>query len=215
MILLIYMQPRKSLKVINLLQILSLATALLFAGCGKSTIDKVTANLTVLAFGDSLTKGYGVKDDESYPSILGRLLGCKMVNAGVSGEVTSDGLKRLPNELEAHNPDLVILCFGGNDMLQKKSMEEMKLNLESMVDLIKAKGCDLILIGVPRPSLGLKVPSVYKDLADKYDLPYDGTTLRTILSAASLTSDDFIHPNAKGYEQMAKSFLSLIRESEK
>ena len=191
-----------------------LITALLVSGCGKPKIESLSASSIVVAFGDSLTAGYGVTAEKSYPFILSGLLGCKVVNSGISGEVTSEGLERLEAVLEKHNPDLVILCFGGNDMLQGKSLKDMALNLEFMIKLMIARDCEILLIGVPRPTIALAVPRVYEELADTYDLPYDGTTLRSVLSTASLTGDDLIHPNNKGYQRMAEAFLSLIRESE-
>ncbi len=194
------------------LSVLIILTALL-SGCGSNPrIDRVTANSTVIAFGDSLTSGYGAKEQESYPSVLAALLGCRVINAGVPGEVTSEGLQRLPDLLKENNPDLIILCFGGNDMLQKQSRERTKSNLREMIQLIKESGSDILMIAVPQPGLLLTVPDLYKELADEYKLPLDSKTIKNILSQRSLKSDR-IHPNAQGYKIMAENFLKLIRES--
>ncbi|MEJ2415039.1 MAG: GDSL-type esterase/lipase family protein, partial [Sulfurimonas sp.] len=85
----------------------------------KQPLSKDT---TILAFGDSLTAGYGASKGQDYPAHLQRLSGIKVINAGISGEVSADGLKRLPELLQEYKPQLVILCHGGNDILRKKSM---------------------------------------------------------------------------------------------
>jgi lysophospholipase L1-like esterase len=195
------------------LTVLIVLTALL-SGCGSSPrIDRVTANSTVIAFGDSLTSGYGAKTNESYPSVLAELLGCRVINAGVPGEMTSEGLQRLPDVLKENDSDLVILCFGGNDMLQKQPRERTKANLREMITLIKESGSDIIMIAVPQPGLFLTAPDFYEELADEHGLPLDSKTIKNILSKRSLKSDS-IHPNAQGYKIMAESFLKLIKQSE-
>jgi acyl-CoA thioesterase-1 len=195
------------------LSALIVLTALL-SGCGSSPrVDRITADSTIVAFGDSLTSGVGAKANESYPSVLEELLGCSVINAGVPGEVTSEGLERLPHVLIANKPDLVILCFGGNDMLQKQPRERTKSNLREMIRLIKESRSDIIMVAVPQPGLLLTVPYFYEDMADDYRLPLDSKTIKKILSKRSLKSD-MIHPNAQGYKIMAESFLNLIRQSE-
>ena len=82
----------------------------------------------ILAFGDSLTYGTGAKPDQSYPAQLEGLIKRKIINAGVPGEISSKGLLRLPHLLESHQPDLVILCHGANDILRKMNLEITKSN---------------------------------------------------------------------------------------
>lgn len=185
----------------------------LLSGCGgQPKIEKLTGDSTVVAFGDSLTFGFGVERDESYPSVLAELLDCSVINAGISGETTSEGLRRLPVVLEKNQPDLVILCLGGNDMLQKQSKKKLKENLVEMIRLIKSANAEIIMVGVPEPGLLLRTPTLYGELADEYDLPFDAKTIGKVLSSSSLKSD-LAHPNEEGYRIMAQSFFSLIRES--
>jgi len=191
-----------------------IALVALLSGCGGSPrIDRVTTNSTVIAFGDSLTSGYGAKANESYPSVLTELLGCHVINAGVPGETTSEGLQRLPDVLKENNPDLVILCLGGNDMLQKQPRERTKANLREMIKLIRESGSDIIIIAVPQPGIFLTAPDFYEELADEHGLPLDSKTIKNTLSKRSLKSDS-IHPNAQGYKLIAENFLKLIRQSE-
>lgn len=143
---------------------LLILVALLNACDSKPSIGRLTGESTVVAFGDSLTSGFGVTKNESYPTVLADLLGCRVVNAGVSGEDTFAGLQRLPAVLKTNKPDLVILCMGGNDMLQKQSKEKMKANLKSMIQLIQNSEAAIIMIGVPEPGLLLKTPGLYGEL---------------------------------------------------
>jgi acyl-CoA thioesterase-1 len=91
---------------------------LLLTGCSDPKLSEIPRNATILAFGDSLTVGVGASYAESYPVVLTELSGRKVINAGVSGETTTQGLQRLPGLLEQHEPELVLLLEGGNDILR-------------------------------------------------------------------------------------------------
>jgi acyl-CoA thioesterase I len=110
----------------------------------------------VLAFGDSLTHGEGANAEAAYAAVLAALLACRVVNSGVSGEVTSEGLARLPGELARASPDLVILCLGGNDMLRGGSTDTMGGNLDAMITMIRSSGADAVLVAVPKPGLAMR-----------------------------------------------------------
>ncbi len=192
---------------------LLLITTLQLIGCGGGpTIKKLNSSSVIVAFGDSLTFGYGAGQDDSYPMVLAGLINCQVLNSGVPGEDSSAALRRLPGVLERESADLVILCSGGNDMLQKQSRQKMKANLEQMIQLIKGAGAEVLLIGVPEPGLRLKVPDLYEDLAQQHQLPYDGGTISEVLSSAALKSD-LVHPNEEGYKLMAEAFFALIQKS--
>ena len=168
----------------------------------------------VLAFGDSLTAGTSASSIESYPSVLADTIGCRVVNAGVPGEESSAALRRLPTVLQKERVDLVILCQGGNDMLLKQEDGVIRRNLDAMVSMAHDAGADVILIGVPRPGLRLKVPPFYQQIADKNGVPCDSETIAQVLSSPSLKSD-YAHPNAAGYRRLAESIAALIRESQR
>ena len=89
----------------------------LLAGCSDDLVSlrPLASDTTIVAFGDSLTFGTGAKRDQSYPAVLSELIQRRVVTSGVPGELSKDGLKRLPGVLEEHQPGLVILCHGGND----------------------------------------------------------------------------------------------------
>ncbi len=164
----------------------------------------------ILAFGDSLTYGTGVGDDNSYPAVLTRLSGRKVINSGIPGERSTQGLARLPKELDEYKPALLILCHGGNDMLRKQSMETMQANLEQMIQLAKGRGVQVILLGVPQPALfGLDSAKYYRLVADKMGIPLQESVIPEVLSDTRFKSDQ-VHPNAAGYEMMADAVYRLL-----
>ena len=182
------------------------------AGCGSGLrLHPVTPESVVLAFGDSLTSGVGAEEEASCPAVLAHLLGCRVVNGGVAGEVTREGLVRLPDLLQRHQPQMVILCFGGNDMLRKLNDEEIARNLREMVRVARQAGADVVLLGVPQPGLLLRAPPFYREIAEELDLVYEGAIVSRILSTPSQKSD-LIHPNASGYRHLAERLAEVIRK---
>lgn len=184
----------------------------LSAGCGRQPrIEGLSRNSVIVAFGDSLTSGAGANKGESYPAVLAEMLACQVINAGVSGEDTTAGLRRLPAVLDKQQPDLVILCHGGNDMLRKQDHDRTIANLSAMISMVQHMGADIILLAVPRPGLRLKPAPFYADLASKHGIPLNAKSLSEILSTRSLKSDR-IHPNADGYRQLATSLYAMIQK---
>jgi len=184
-------------------------------GCDSGpTIEPLARDAVILAFGDSLTHGTGAQKEQSYPSILSGLLERKVLNAGIPGEVSAAGRNRLSDELEKHNPDLVVLCHGGNDFLRRLDQEKTAENLRSMVELIQASGADVILLGVPKLGWGLAVPDFYSEMAKELKIPFEGEILVDLLGDNSMKSDT-IHPNATGYRLMAEAIHEVINKAQK
>jgi lysophospholipase L1-like esterase len=190
------------------------AAVLASAGCSRSQpeLPVLETNATVLAFGDSITRGSGAGVRESYPVVLGELIGRRVVNAGKAGELSRDGLKRLPGLLASYSPRLVILTHGGNDLLRLMDQRETEENLRQMILLVQRHGVSLVLVGVPAPGIMLSPPGLYKNLAEQFNLPYEDDMLSYIYRRTSLKSDP-IHPNARGYRKLAQSLAALLRES--
>lgn len=166
----------------------------------------------ILAFGDSLTFGTGATPAESYPAVLERLVGRRVVNSGVPGEVTGEGLSRLPEVLEKEKPALLILCHGGNDMLRRLDKQQTAGNLRAMIRLAQERGVSVVIISVPSPGLALSPPTFYRETAAEMKIPFDEKTLAMVLSDSSLKSD-YIHPNAAGYRRLAESVADFLKKS--
>ncbi len=186
----------------------------LLAACGprNPSLKPLAPEAVVLAFGDSLTYGVGAERETSYPAVLEKLIGRRVINAGVPGEVTSQGLQRLPDALDQHRPALILLCHGGNDLLRNKDDAQIAANLRAMIRLARKRGADVVLIGVPRPGLLLSPPKFYAEVAGEFSLPYESAILPDILSRGALKSDA-IHPNAEGYRKLAEAIAALLRKA--
>ncbi|MEZ5593295.1 MAG: arylesterase [Gammaproteobacteria bacterium] len=191
---------------------------ILNAACSDSKpppISPLHSDSIILSFGDSLTYGTGAATTQSYPAELSRLLdGVRVINAGVPGELSAQGRARLPELLEQHQPQLVILCHGGNDLLRRQDRNALQDNLRAMLQAIKQQGADAILIGVPQPSLTISVPDFYTAIADEFNIPYLGEILPDVLGDENLKSDP-IHPNAAGYRQVGfQAVADVIRQAQ-
>lgn len=164
----------------------------------------------ILAFGDSLT--YGIGAGKSYPEQLEERIGRRVINGGIPGELSAEGLRRLPSMLDAHRPALLLLCHGGNDILRNKPKEALRHNLEAMVSLARERNTDVILIAVPQFSL-LRLSShpVYEEIAENSHIPIENGILSHLLSDNRYKSDR-IHLNDAGYEKMAEAVEKVIRK---
>ena len=164
----------------------------------------------IVAFGDSITYGYRVDKNKNYPSQLSLLLQTDVINAGVNGEVTSEGLKRLPKVLEKYKPQILIICHGGNDIIRRKSLFKAKKNIKQMIKLAREKNIFVVLVGVPTIEvLTLSTAQIYYEIATELNVPLDDNSLEKILSDSYLKIDQ-IHPNEEGYKILANSLANLI-----
>jgi lysophospholipase L1-like esterase len=188
--------------------------AALLAACGERApqLPRLDPDAVVLAFGDSLTHGTGAAQSESYPAVLERLIGRKVVAAGVPGEVSEAGLARLPAALEQVQPALLILCHGGNDFLRKLPEAQPAANVRAMVKLARDKGVDVVLVGVPKLGLTGSPAAFYADIAQEFRIPYEGGALKAVLTDNALKSD-WVHPNAQGYARIAAALADLLKRA--
>ena len=197
-----------------MLRALALFAALLLGACGGSPkLEKLAPGDVVLAFGDSLTYGTGANPEtESYPAVLERAIGRKVVNAGVPGETSAQGLARLPAVLDEVHPRLLILCHGGNDFLQRLDEARAAQNIRAMIDTARARGIGVVLMATPKPGLPPSVPEFYAQIAKEMKIPFEDSAIRAIVLDNRLKSD-FVHPNAQGYAQMAAALEKILRKS--
>ena len=182
---------------------------------GKTPVfatETIQEKIVVLALGDSLTAGFGVDTEENFPSRLqvkidNAGLAYKVVNAGVSGDTTAGGVRRI-KWLMKHKPQIVILALGANDGLRGLSTNEMRSNLETMIRIAKEHGARVLLAGMKAlPNYGedyiLKFESVYPEIAKKYDLVYLPFLLEGVAGVREYTRPDGLHPTGSGYKIIA------------
>lgn len=187
----------------------------IIAGSSASCSDDVklpalATDATILAFGDSLTYGTGTSKNNAYPAVLERLLDRRVINAGKPGEISSEGLVRLPGLIERHRPDLIIICHGGNDILRKLDLSKTRNNIQQMIDLAKQNNSLIVLVGVPQFGLFLNTAPLYRELAEKNNIPISNDILGDIIGNHALKSDH-IHPNNKGYQILAEDITLLLQ----
>ncbi len=168
-----------------------------------------TATGPWVAFGDSLTEGYGAGAETSYPAQLSKRLGIPIQNLGVSGEKSAEGLNRLPR-VEGLTPRVVLICFGGNDVLQGVRREEMISNLSVMIDRLHSHGSFVVLIGVRGASIvGDRNASAFKQLAKEKKVLFVQDILDGVLGSPNLMSD-YVHPNEAGYAKIAERIENAL-----
>ena len=183
------------------------------AACSSEIrLPRLAGNAVIVAFGNSLTYGTGADAGESYPAVLEKMIGFRVVNAGVPGEVTEEGLARLPIVLEREKPVLVLLCHGGNDLLRRLDSQQTARNIRSMIRLSREKGAAVVLVAVPSLGLSLSPPPLYREIAKRLSVPLEAKALPAVLSDTSLKSD-YIHPNAAGYRRIAEAVAGLLKRS--
>ncbi|MCK4503513.1 MAG: arylesterase [Desulfuromonadales bacterium] len=186
---------------------------LLLVACDNSgnSLSFMRPNDVTLAFGDSLTVGVGTRPELSYPAQLSRLISRKVVNGGISGETSAEGASRLPALLDKVEPELLLICHGGNDILQKLDREQLRTNLRRMYEAANQRGVKVILIAVPQFGLSLKDVALYQELATELDIPLVSGILTGLLANSQYRSDD-IHLNDKGYRMLAEAIADLLAE---
>ena len=199
--------------------ILAILLTLIVPVNSLSKIDSSPNSIVIL--GDSLSAGYGVRIDKSWPSLLEKNiinngLTFEVINAGISGDTTSGGLYRLPKLLSRHEPQIVILELGGNDGLRGMSLKKVvRKNLRAMIEMVRVSGGIPVLVGVELPpNYGEMYTSNFKkifvDLASEYDLVLVNGSIKDMTERGLMQSDG-IHPNQDGHELIEQEvWLSLF-----
>ncbi len=181
-----------------------------------ATISTANETLpTIVAFGDSLTAGYGLSQEQSYTTLLQRKLEengyrYRVVNAGVSGDTSAGGARRIDWALQSGNVKFLILELGGNDGLRGLPVAEMKKNLEQIIQRAQAAGVVVIMAGMEAPpNFGAdytrEFRQAFRDLAKQYKTPFIPFVLEGVGGDPRLNQADGIHPNAEGEQIMTQT----------
>ena len=189
-----------------------IAVTLLLSACGDTDLRALNSGDVIVAFGDSLTAGKGVSEEFAYPAVLSELSGFEVINAGISGETTEEGLQRLPSVLDKENPALLILFEGGNDILQNQDLSKTKANLDQMIGMAKQRNIQVALVGVPRKQLFSSTAEFYGELAEQHELPLEGKAVASLLRKPAMKSDS-VHFNVNGYRELAKAISAMLTEA--
>ena len=183
----------------------SIATALIFFACSPygrvKNLDSRGTN--VIAFGDSLTAGYGAGEGEDWPSRVSASTNIRVINAGVSGDTTESAMERIEEDVLARDPRIVIVGLGGNDYLRGFPIASTEANLRSIVRRIQERGAMVVLLGFRFPSLDANYEDMYERVAKEEGCLLVARTMKGILTDPKLKADQ-IHPNARGYALMAE-----------
>lgn len=204
--------------------------SLLFASCGSgkgtSTANKplaipqiISNKPKIVAFGDSLTAGFGLLEKESYPYLLQEKLKAdgydfEVVNAGVSGETTLGGLERIDWVLEMENVKIIILELGANDLMRGVPVTKVKTNLDTMIRKAKAKNIRILLCGMlapPGSDYGRDFTVIFPDLATEHKVDFLPFLLENVALKKELNQADGIHPNADGEKIMTENVYRALR----
>ncbi len=166
----------------------------------------------IVILGDSLTAGLGLETTQSFPALIQqrldeRGLGFQVVNAGVSGDTSAGGLRRLEWALEG-NPRVLVVALGGNDALRGLPIEDLERNLTAIVERGKREGLEVILAGMEAPpnngpEYTARFRRVYRDLASTHDVVLIPFLLEGVAGEAAFNQADGIHPNEEGARLVA------------
>lgn len=194
-----------------------------FVACGQDyRYAPLPSTANVLILGDSLTYGTGAADGEDYATLLADKTGWNVINAGVPGNTSLQGLQRLPEYLDAHESgeqriDLLIVELGGNDFLKRVPTAQTIENLKAILQQAKGHGTQTALIAIPEFSPvgaafgNLSDHPLYAQLAKETNTPLLTEVFTDVLSKNSLKADP-IHPNAQGYQEVAQLLLQSLQQ---
>lgn len=174
---------------------------------------------TIMVHGDSLSAGYGLQEHERWVTLLGQKLGPdhEVLNTSISGETTRGGLERLPVLLSTVKPDVVILALGANDGLRGFTVDSMKANLQSMVDMSQRIGAEVIVVGMRLPpNMGKRYAEPFflsfKEVAEASGSVYLPFLLENVVLKEDLWQQDGLHPNATAQPIILNDVLPLVKE---
>ena len=170
------------------------------------TLSPVRAAPTLLVLGDSLSSGYGLRDDQGWVALLQERLQNeghphRVVNASISGDTTANVLSRLPPALATHQPAIVVVELGGNDGLRALPVSVVRQNLDGILTAIREDGAKILLAGMRLPpnygpAYVAAFEELYPALAERHDAALVPFFMDGVAAHAGMMQDDGVHPNA-------------------
>jgi acyl-CoA thioesterase-1 len=203
---------KKIIGAILIAMVVFLAYSIVYlSGCTRiDTANIDSKGVNIVCIGDSMTYGYGATPGEDdYPAHLSRMMSIPVINVGVDGDTSNDGVKRLKVDVLDRQPLLVIIEFGGNDFLRKIPFADTVKNVEYIISKSKEAGA---MVAIMDMSVGMIMENYgkeYRRLAKKHNVILIPHILSDILTNASLKSD-FVHPNGEGYKVLAQKVYRYI-----
>ena len=175
----------------------------------------------IVAFGDSLTAGFGLSPKDSYPALLQKKLDAdgfkyEVVNAGVSGDTSAGGLRRIDWTLDAGRVRFVIVELGANDFLRGQPVGETKKNLAGIIERARSRGAQVLLAGMYTTTgagrdYEQQIDDAFKSLAKEYDVTLIPFFLEGVAGRDELNQDDRIHPNPEGTKIVAETVYKYLK----
>jgi len=172
-------------------------------------VNYPSSGKNIIAFGDSLIEGIGASEGNDFISLLAKEIGMPIINVGVSGNTTEDGLKRVDKDVLSKDPKIVIISLGGNDYLKRIPKEETFENLENIIIQIQKEGAIVLLLGVRGGILRDNYEKNYRNVAEKLGAAYVQNILDDIVGTPELM-DDPIHPSDAGHKLIAEKILPIL-----
>jgi acyl-CoA thioesterase-1 len=197
-----------------------IVAAALLACNGEASPTTPAGTPLVVAFGDSLTSGPGLRPEETYPSLLQARIAAasleyRVVNAGVSGDTSSEALRRFDAALVS-GTRVVVLAIGINDGLRGVPVPTVERNIAAMIERAQARGIRVLLCAMEAPPVGgfsytIDFHRMFTRLSDRYGLPLVPFFLIGIVGNDQLNLDDTLHPNAEGHRVIADAIWPYLR----
>lgn len=184
--------------------------SIFLCGCEGPIANRDSRGTTVVCFGDSLTAGLGAEEGKDYPSVLRSKVDLTVINAGISGDTTADGLKRLESDVLRYDPKIVIMTLGANDFLRGVAKEETLQNMGTIIDRIQDHGAMVVWATVKTGLWGDAYGGDFKKLARQKHIVLIPDILKGILFDPRYKYDQ-IHPNGEGYRIMAERIFQRVK----
>lgn len=181
-----------------------------FLSSEETITNYPSSGTDIIAFGDSLIQGVGATSEHDLVSLLSQRIGQPIVNLGIAGNTTADGLARI-DALDQYHPKVVLLLLGGNDHLKKVDIDQTFANLATLIEDIQARGSIVLLLGVRGGLFADKFEERYKELSKQYHTAYVSDVLDGLFAHPEYMSDG-VHPNDKGYVLLADRVEPVLRE---